>query len=488
MAGNFLAGQSSVWVQPDGPNTEPKYLGCHSIGDVTEPVGDVTLLYCPDPGDVNSYKVKNRFRGEPGASTFSIETDLRKVADYLEELGRCAVPIYVHKVFTGRRDTFLNFDRTFVFYPATITSKSLGTLVSKTPGDENESTQGFDFSADVIYRGFPLQAYRVSVVETEDVTGIAVCGENRCQDAATQPQKLTDYIFLSTKALSGSADNKADVLKSIKGAAFTATSADPFAGGEDIQGIVCFRTGADTIRILVARGTTDAGNPAEIAYSDDEGATWTLVNVGSTNGEFVANSHALVALDRFHIWLGTSDGRIYFSSDGGATWTLQEAAVISATDITGISFVDSDNGYAVYTGGEVAVTVDGSADGATWSAVTVSGVTGSLDIHAIDINNVWVVGTGGKKYTKDAGVTWSVRDLVATATIDFFGDLIGLAAGSASSGLIWNTVDGGYDWQALPTIANTGFLDVFVVTPSLAYVVGKAQGGTGFVAKLLPQP
>ena len=36
---NFLAGQSSIWVQPDGPNTKHEYLGCHGIGDVDEQTG-----------------------------------------------------------------------------------------------------------------------------------------------------------------------------------------------------------------------------------------------------------------------------------------------------------------------------------------------------------------------------------------------------------------------------------------------------------------
>ena len=35
---------------------------------------------------------------------------------------------------------------------------------------------------------------------------------------------------------------------------------------------------------------------AEIAYSDDEGATWTTVDVGIIVGEFVSNGHALFAL------------------------------------------------------------------------------------------------------------------------------------------------------------------------------------------------
>jgi len=483
---NLLAGQSSLWIQPDGPNTEPKYLGCHSVGDITEPQGDETLLYCPDPAQAGKFTVKNSFTGEPGAITTTIETDLRKTADYLEDIGKCGVPIYVHKVSCGRRDVFTNFDRTFVLNPAKITSRALGNLAARDPGNENESTQTFDMSSLELIRGFPLEAARVSILDPEAITGIAICGEERCEGDCGAAQKVSDYIYLSTKALVGSALNVANVLYSIRGSAFVATAADPFDAGDDIQGIVCFRVGRDTIRVLVARGTTGAG-PAQVSYSDDNGATWTDVTVGATNGEFVSNSHALFALDRYHIWLGSSGGRIYFSKDGGITWTVQESAVISATAIHGISFAEPDIGFAVYTGGQVAKTTDGSTTGASWSAVTVSGSASARDIHAVSPFFVWVAGTDGLFYTHDAGVTWAERGAYVLGAVDFLNELVGVAAGSAASGLIYATINGGYDWSPMDAITNQGFLDVVLVNSKLGYAAGNVTAGTGMLAKLLPQ-
>lgn len=480
---NFLAGQSSIWVQPDGPNTEPKYLGCHGIADVTEPFGDVTLLYCPDPAKVGAFTVKNSFSGEPGAITTSIETDIRKTADYLETIGRCPVPIYIHKVSCGRRDTFTNFDRSFILRQAKVTQRSMSNVAARNGGAEGESTQTFDISAQFLTRIFNLEANRISVTETEDITGIAVCGEDRCAGDCGAEQSLGDVVYLSSKALVGSVANTADVLVSLNGGAFSTSTADPFGGGEDIQGIVCFKIGKDTTRILVARGTTDAANPAEIAYSDDGGATWTNVNVGSVTGEYVTNGHALFALDRYHIWLGTDGGRIYFSADAGLTWTLQENAAISATAITGISFYDPLRGFAVYTGGEVA----SSADGSTWGAVTTSGATLTTDIHATSAYDVWVAGSNGLWFSKDSGVTWTMRINFAAGAIDFLDEVFGMAVGSGTNAPIYMTIDGGYDWQNLPALANSGMLDVSIVDPSLAYIAGKINAATGFVAKVLPQ-
>lgn len=484
---NLLSGQSSLWIQPDGPNTEPQYLGCHSVGDLAEPKGDETLLYCPDPAQAGKYLVKNSFTGEPGAITATIETDLNKTADYLEDIGKCGLPIYIHKVSCGRRNVFTNFDRTFILNPAKVTNASVGNLASRDPGNENETTQSFDLSALTLVRGFPLAVARVAITDTEDITGIAVCGEERCEGDCGASQKISDYIYLATKALAASALNIAQVLVSVRGAVFAATAADPFVGGEDIQGIQCFRVGRDVIRVLVARGTTDAGNAAEVAYTDDNGATWTVADVGVITGEYVSNGHALLALDRYHIWLGTDGGNIYFSSDGGETWTLQEAAAISATDVVGISFASADVGFAVYTGGEVAKTTDGSQTGASWSATTVSGSAAALDIHAISSFFVWVAGSDGLFYSHDAGVTWAERGNFAIAAIDFINELEGIAVGSASSGNIYQTLNGGYDWQALGAITNTGFLDAVLINSKLGYAAGLATGGTGMLAKLLPE-
>ena len=484
---NLLAGQSSIWIQPDGPNTLPEYLGCHSVGDIAIPKGDETLLYCPDPAQAGLYKVKNSFTGEPGAITATIETDLNKTADLLEDIGKCGLPIYIHKVSCGRRDVFTNFDRTFILNPAKVTNESLGNLVARDPNNEGESTQAFDLSSLELIRAFPLEAARVAISDTDDITGITVCGEERCEGDCGASQQISDYIYLATKALAASATNVANVLVSIRGATFAAVAADPFAGGEDIQGIVCLRIARDTIRILVARGTTDAGGAAEIAYSDDNGATWTAVDVGVIVGEYVSNGHALFALDRYHIWMGTDGGNIYFSNDGGLTWTLQEAAAISATAVIGISFTSPDIGFAGYTGGEVAKTTDGSQTGASWSAVTSTAVAGMLDIHAISPFFIWVVGTGGMYYSHDAGVTWATRNTLVISSIDFLNELEGIATVQASSGLIYHTIDGGFDWTPLTAITNTGWLDAVIINSKLAYAVGLITGGTGMLAKLLPE-
>jgi photosystem II stability/assembly factor-like uncharacterized protein len=481
---NFLAGQASLWVQPNGPNSITRYLGCHSVADIAEPKGDSTLLYCPDPSQVGKFKVKNSFKGAPGTITTTIETDLRATADYLEDLAAkgCPFTLFVHKVSCGRRDVFTNFDRSFVLGGVEITTATLAKLASRNPTDEGESTQSFAVSVQEVLRVFNMECSRISISDTEDITGISTCGEDRCEGSCGAEQSPEDSLWASSKFLVGSTSNKANVLRSLYEGAWASAAADPFAAAMDIQGVVCFKLSRDDTRIIVARGTTDAG-PLDIAYSDNGGVTWSLVAVGSVNTEFVSSAHSLFALDRYHIWVGSNMGRIYFSSDAGETWTLQEAAVISATAIKGISMYDEYNGMAVYTGGQVAVT----SDGTSWSAAgAVSGSAVAMDVKMTSSLDAFVVGTDGMFCTLDGGDVWTKRNSNVVAAIDFYGELFGVAAGSAASAPIWMTIDGGYSWMALPAITNAGFLDVKVVSSKLAYVVGKISGGTGFIGKVQP--
>lgn len=477
---NYLAGQASLWVQPNGPNTKPEYLGCHGTGDIEEPQGDVTLLYCPDPAQSGKFVVKNSFQGAPGAVTASIETDIRKVADYLESV-KCPIPIFVHKVSCGRRDDFTNYDRSFVLRGARITTRTLSNLAARNPDNEDESLQTFEFAAQELLRVFTLSANRVTTVQATNITGLAIGGEERCEGDCGDVQSYGDIIAMSTA--SGAYLAPANVLVTQTGGTPAATAADPFAGGVDIRGVAVFKVGKNTTRILVGAGTTGAS--LTVAYTDDFGASWSTVAI-QAGADFVANSNALFALDARNIWLGTNIGNVWYSEDGGVNWTLQTAAALDISGVAAISFFDSSYGYAAAVDGSIYKTVDG---GAAWATATASGTAGSnTDIHAISRYFVYVAASDGMYYTHDGGTTFTKRNAYAIAAIDFRNELEGLAVGSAASANIYQTIDGGYTWSALALLANSGYTGVEWVSSSLAWATGAVNAGTALIAQLTPAP
>jgi photosystem II stability/assembly factor-like uncharacterized protein len=485
----FLAGEASVWLQRLGPNTKPEYLGCHEVGDIDEPFGDVTPLYCPDPSRAGKWKISGSYQGEPGLPTTTITTDVRKVADLLERV-RCPTDLIVHQVKCGRRDLFTNYDRSFLLSGATLTSRGLQGLAARDPGSEAETTQTFDLTISQLERIFLMELQRQTLAATQDVLAIAFCDQAKCADDCGAASDGCQYGVLVTKS-SGASAGMPEVYYTIDGGlTWTATAADPFAVAEDISAVICFPISRTVTRILVARGTTDPANPAEVAYSDDNGATWHNVDLPGADGDFVVESEGLFALDYAHIWAVTDDGYINFSDDGGLTWTAQDAAVLAATGWNAIEFADSENGYVVGDTNELGKSVDG---GDSWQVVTGPVAEAAANVTALEVldaNNVWIgYNNGHLYYTTDGGTTWTLRTvpvaLTGIAEIEFYSAQVGFLVGNNATpdGFLLRTIDGGYTWEVITAPGNGGFQDLWVCDPNTAFVVGAVEGGTGFVGK-----
>jgi len=276
------------------------------------------------------------------------------------------------------------------------------------------------------------------------------------------------------------------------GANWTATATDPFDNGQAISAVVCFQTTRETTRILVARGTTDAGEPAEVAYSDDDGATWTTADVGSTNGQFVMEAEGLFALDMHNIWLVAGAGYIYHSTDGGVTWETQEAGVVTASSLYCIKFVDALHGYAAGAANTIVYTADG---GVTWAIVAGPAARAGVAIHAMDVLDlytVWLGYTGGYVHYTADGVNWNLRTMPFTPAgtinyIAFYNELVGylIHDTAAPVGTVYRTIDGGYNWENIPGLAaNSGLTALYPCGNNAAFVVGQVNTATGFVGKV----
>ena len=502
MAEVFTSKKWAVWAQPDGPNTKPEYLGCHDVDDLTEPGGAINLLLCFDHSDPSGYKTVGSTQEPPGAVTTAITTFIEETADVLEGIN-CAFPFYLHGWKCGKPDVFGNYVRWFALAHAEIGDKTLAGLARRS--EDVESTQAYAITAwPPVLRGYKLNVMRQSTSETEGLNDVAFCNVAKCADECGEAAAVCEDGCAVGDAAAGSPTNEADVIcTSDSGGAWAATPTDPFAGGEDIASFVCFYVGADTIRRVVARGTTDAGAPAEIAYSDDGGTIWTNVSMTLTpggaaapNGQYALGGNSLFARDQNHIWFVTSGGYIYFSDDGAVTWTAQEQGVITAGNWIAVWFADKNNGWAGGVANALARTVDG---GTTWTAVTGPVAEAANDVQCITRNrdsNMWWAGYDGNTrmhYTTDNGTNWTQRAFTGSgvalgevADIAFYNDLCGFMISNTGApvGTAHATHDGGYTWEALTTPTNAGLNALWPCSCIYAFVVGEAQGGTAVILKV----
>ncbi len=490
----MLAGKSALWAQPDGPNTKPEYLGCHALGDITEPKGDVTTIYRPDKAQTGEFKAVGSYRGAPGAVTATLTADVRPTQDALEKVRGCKCTIFAHKQDCGRRDTFTNYRRSFVLENCIISSAGITGVAVADQNDETVTQQTFDLSAERLGRVLRLTVGRQTIGSTGDLVGIHFCNAVQCAGSCGPAKPVCSYGVACGSAPTASVTEHGEVWYTEDGGAtWTECVADPFAADEDVGAVTCFLMGRNTTRIIAARGTTDAGNPAEIGYSDDDGATWTLVDVGSVNGQYVTDPRALFALDQYNVWLVTNDGYIYYSEDSGLTWTTQESGALTSDPLNCIQFLNEDDGFAVGDNNIILSTNDG---GTTWTALT--GPTGKAtdEVEALAVvteNRVFIGFSDGELwYTENAGASWAQRTLPVALSIindiafleenEYIGYLVGNTA--AGAGVILRTIDGGYTWEqvsGLPT--NAGLSAIHVCETNLAFAVGPVQGGTGVVLK-----
>lgn len=477
----------SLFIQVGGPNTQPYFVGCADLDDIVAPKGGITLLQCIDV--FGNYKTVGATNAPPEVVTTSIGTYLGRTASWLEQI-KCPATLFVNMRCKGKADQFNNWERSFGLVLQQINQETYSGLVKKDTSEA--SMHKVDVQAlPPVMKFFSLTAVRQTTTEASDLIDVAFDNEDRCASgcgpALTAGQKGT----ITSEALAASPANTADVLFTADGAAWAAGATDPFAGGYDIGAVVRFAISPDVTRILVARGETNPAAPAQVKYSDDEGDTWSaLVDVGAVNGQYAIGPHVLVALDQYNIWLATSGGYIYKSEDGGASWTAQTSGGVTVKDFKSLWMADVDYGLAGAADDVILRTLDG---GETWSAVTATGAGDDITSLAIAENFVWVGTDGGEwYYSGDKGITWAQRTIPgiaaggSVAAIDFLDGLFGITLHNTAAplGTIWMTRDGGFTWENIDEPANAGLNSVFIVSPTLAYIVGNVSGGTGMIIKV----
>jgi hypothetical protein len=487
----FNQNEANLFIQVNGPNTAPVPLGCHDMGDIAAPQGDITTRYCPDPSAPGKWTPVQSIKSMAGRITFNMTAALGSVRDYLEHIN-CPAPVYVNFSKCGRKDLFSNYDRGMVLEWGDITNKGMSSPASREGTEPVSNT--FDFSAEKWEHYFNLALSAQTTPSVFGLNDICFATDFRCpRSGCGAPQDTCTVGFKVAKRTGAVA---AFVYYTLNGGAtWTVCTAQPFAVSVDIGACVCFPMSRDVTRVLVSQCTTDATHP-KVAYSDDLGVTWTVVDVGTVDTMFIP-FHALHAISSRYIWAGISNGSIYFSDDGGVTWTAQGSTM--AVDITDIHFADVNFGAFCGETNHLYVTING---GDTWTEVN-----GPVAKAAITINACWIFdryrywiayADGTLYYTVDGGTTWAARGFGwTTATTafnptamswydEYCGYMTGLSTKTAALwGTVYRTIDGGFTWEywesatALAAAA-TGFNSVWACGFNEAHVVGDPLAAVAF--------
>lgn len=484
----------AIFIQVDGPNTRPEYIGCADLDPIAEPGGGIdTLIRCFNPDGSGGWRALDYTTTPPDSVTTTITTLIAKTRQRLDEVRGCPVNIFVHQRESGQANLFTNYVRSTILAPSLVSDRTRNSMVMRESSET--STKAYAITAmPPVYEVFKRVTSRASIAEVSQINDISFCNQVRCLSDAGPAQRKCKVGFVAANALAGSASAVAGVWYTTDyGATWTQTAADPFGAAEHIAAVACFELDPTTTRVIVARGVTDAGNPAEIAYSDDFGTTWTNVNVGTTNGQFVQGPHGMFLLDGNHIWLATDGGYIYFSEDGGVSWTAQEEGNATSEDLNAVHFASDRIGYAAGGAGDVLRTIDG---GFSWTKVSdpVNAVLNT--IQTLDAQRAWSGSAAGRMYyTEDGGTTWNERTFSgngvgAVNDIAFFSDLIGfmLHDNAGPVGRVFGTIDGGYTWEAITTVTNAGLNSLAICGSDDFWAVGNPSGGTGILVKGQPAP
>lgn len=511
----FDADAGLVWVQPLGPNTEPMPLLCYNLDTIDEALGDTATRLCRT--GAGGFETVHRSQGFPSEGTFTVEAYLPKTRSWMQRQveRRCPMPYYIHKISCERHDIFLNYDYGELGKNGIVTNRGKSALV-RGLGDAGEgppdmSMMSFDVTVEPLSPEYwKLIESRRDISEDEVLRDIAFCNPGQCAGPCGPLIDVCTDGVIVTNATAGSPTNTADVWFTVDGGiVWGAGTVDPFAGGEDINSVVCFMIDRDTTRHLVQRGTTDGGVAGEVAYTDDAGDNWTPVDVGG-NGAYGMHSGGLFALSARDIWAVTDLGTVHYSSDGAVNWVDQGAPVpgAGAQELYYVHFIDVNYGWAVGDAGHILSTADG---GEHWAIVAwVAGATDVLTcVATIDANRAWIgvttaAGAGELWYTDDAGGVFAERVLpspggtiVSIGDVMFIDEFCGAVAGIFNDGAndipaVWRTFDGGFSWEphydannALDgAIEHQGNNAVWVCGYNEIYAVGEVSDATGVIMEL----
>jgi len=451
-------------------------------GEVTENFGTRTTVYVN--GVDGTYQAFGQEEQPPGDSptlplTFFQESDLKLLEKFANQgkVFNCQVRLYD----CASLDNPTGWDRIWQFSQCKIASRALGEGPTvRAGGAFVESTMGANALAmiDVVQ----LALTNLTNAETEDMLCIDGIGDLAagCGAGYPGPDKV---LVAGAQAVGGASANAYFSING--GSSWTVFTTDPNSTvTEDLGAALIFPLGTG-FRVIFARITTDAAAPAEVFYGTSTAfdattiaaMTWTAVNLGATNAEFV-EKRALFRLGYTRLYAGTDGGDIYVSTTQGESWT-QLLAGDAANDIN--CFASDKDGGVWAAGATNTIVYESPSNRGTFSAKT--GPSGGGEFYSLAIGNDGTIfagnGTSIFRNNNNAGTAGAWTSLKNFGTnknvikIWFEGQnklqngesqIIRCVVDNAApgDGEVWQSVDWGQSWAQITNVTQDGYNDVYV--------------------------
>jgi len=287
----------------------------------------------------------------------------------------------------------------------------------------------------------------------------------------------------------------------------TATATDPFGNDEhagQISNIVSYDK--DQYATIISRITTDAGAPAEVVLALGSKSTgdinsYTVVNVGSTNGEIITATMWSQKQPN-NVYAATDGGEIYKSKNRGASFST--TALTSSNAIRKIYEAPNGDVYAVGDGNKIYIEKSG-----TDSFTELTGPTGSNNSNAIAVGDDGILlGNGTKLFyatklepTNNADWTeqydWGAnhalleiglcgRSVVTGGTTQ--AAFYGVGDTTGTNGDVWLSGDGGETMEEVSDLSNNDY-NAFYFSPlddSTGWAAGEPVSSLAVVHRLAP--
>jgi photosystem II stability/assembly factor-like uncharacterized protein len=483
MSDFITSGEGNFFVQLDR-TVRFDWLTCSGVNDVDMPRGDSTVQTTADPLRSGQFKIDGFIRGTPGAGTYSLVKPLATVYNFLIEQ-RCDFVGRINWVCRGTRQEPSNYEIAAILHGSEPDRSRIRNPVAGTQDADARVGTEMDISFTGIQMVYPISLLRNSLTNTNDAYAVKFLPE-QCDSRCGPGRGACMYGAIGLDGGVYAYDSEIKITQD-GGVNVAEAAADPYTYG-GITRTLQIVENVNGPRIIVFRGVAVSGFPAECAYSEDHGATWTNVTVGAVGMQYFLAS----AFNGANLFATTNDGYIYRSRDLGATWAVVEAGVITANDIVAITFADDNKGYAVGESNIFMVTTNG---GSTWAAVTgPSAGVNLLSVACNDKGHVFVGNNAAEIWvSRDYGATWTRIIDHAAGSIDwiefdpefkYVGAYIWNDA--TPDGLLYRSEDGGASWALVPGMpANDGLNAGHICDPNNIVVVGPADAATSttFMAK-----